>query len=90
MFQMGNWNPDVLNFQDYYCSGYMFMEMISREEKTQLVGVTIIVDGSNFGFKQARNFTLEDMRYSARTLQVRSYSQSLSPLTPPLVTRDKD
>ena len=67
---MGNWNPDVLTFQDYYCSGYMFMEMISREEKTQMVGVTIIVDGANFGFKQARNFTLEDMRYSARTLQV--------------------
>ena len=67
---MGNWNPDVLTFPDYYCSGFMLMEMMSREEKTQLAGVTIIVDGANFAFKQARNLSLDDLKYSARTLQV--------------------
>ena len=70
VFQMGNWNPDVLTFPDYYCSGFMLMEMMSREEKTQLAGVTIIVDGANFAFKQARNLSLDDLKYSARTLQV--------------------
>ena len=70
IWRPGFWDPDVMSFSDVFCCGYMLCEMVSREEKTQMTGVTCVMDGSNFGFKQFRQVSFEDL-YSAQFIQVR-------------------
>jgi hypothetical protein len=52
-----SWNPDVMSVEEFYSGLYLLgLEMIRRKE-TQLNGLTILVDGENFSFKQARQYT---------------------------------
>ena len=66
----GKWNPDAIPFNDCYAIGYMLCELMALETKTQIAGVTTIVDGGGFGFKQLRNFGIEDARNTAAFIQV--------------------
>merc|ERR1719419_454257 len=69
IWRPGFWNPDQVGFDTVFACGVGLCEMISQEEKTQIAGVTSLCDGSNFGFKQFRNFSLEDTKYSAAFCQ---------------------
>lgn len=69
VYRPGKWDPDKVNFCDVFCGGYMLCEMVSREEKTQIAGVTCVADGSNFGFKQFRNTGFNDLKWSAAFIQ---------------------
>ena len=66
----GMWDPYVHSFSDALSVAYSLSEMVACEEKTQIAGCTLIVDGTNFGFKQLRSFSLEGFRYAATLLQV--------------------
>jgi hypothetical protein len=46
----------------------------------QIAGVTTVADASGFGFKQFRNFTLENARNSAKFIQVEILQKCSSPL----------
>ena len=56
---------------DLYAVGYMLSELIALEPETQVAGVTIIADATGFGWKQFRNFGVEDARNMANFVQVR-------------------
>ena len=58
----GYWNPDKVFLDDFYASAYVYLEMVSREVKTQIAGVTVINDVSGFGFKHLRQLGLENVR----------------------------
>ncbi|XP_023347327.1 alpha-tocopherol transfer protein [Eurytemora carolleeae] len=60
VFRPGKWNPDKIPFNDIFCASYMLCEMIAREERTQIAGITAIVDAQGFGFKQMRAIGLEN------------------------------
>merc|ERR1712130_626347 len=51
MFRLGKWDPDKVLLDDFYASAYIFLEMIAREVKTQIAGVTVVNDVSGFGFR---------------------------------------
>ena len=40
------------------------------ESRTQIAGVTVIVDASDFGFKHLRNLSLQDLKHAAMFAQV--------------------
>ena len=70
----GYWNPDKIKFCDLFCAVFKLYSMISEEEKTQIAGCTAIIDAKNFGFKQLRNISFEDIRVVVNFIQVISYS----------------
>ena len=45
-------------------------ELIAMESRTQIAGVTVIVDASEFGFKHFRNLSLQDLKHAAMFAQV--------------------
>ena len=69
----GYWNPDKIKFCDLFCAVFKLYSMISEEEKTQIAGCTAIIDAKNFGFKQLRNISFEDIRVVVNFIQVIRY-----------------
>ena len=69
----GYWNPDKIKFCDLFCAVFKLYSMISEEEKTQIAGCTAIIDAKNFGFKQLRNISFEDIRVVVNFIQVINY-----------------
>ena len=66
----GQWNPSNVSFTDCYCVTYMLSEMIALEEKTQIVGCTVITDGKNIGLKQLTSMGIDDIKNCAQFIQV--------------------
>jgi len=69
LLRFGHWDPDVISFNHTFCIAYMMTEMVAMEEETQIAGVTSILDGENFGLKQFRNCSFEDLKYICMILQ---------------------
>jgi len=70
VFRPGKWNPDKVPFTSVFCAGVMLCEMVAREERTQIAGITAIVDSQNFGWKQLRAIGMEDAKNIARFFNV--------------------
>ena len=70
IWRPGQWNPDNVNIYDCYCAGYMLCEMVAREPMTQICGCTVIADALNFGFKQFRQFSIQDIKAFSTFMQV--------------------
>ena len=51
---LGQWDPDTVPVEEFYASAYVLMELVAREVKTQIAGVTVVNDVSGFGFKHIR------------------------------------
>ena len=50
----GQWDPDTVPVEEFYASAYVLLELVAREVKTQIAGVTVVSDVSGFGFKHLR------------------------------------
>ena len=66
----GNWSPSKSKFEDVFASLWITLEMLAREERSQIAGLTVIVDGENFGWRQFRGLTLEGLLFVINLLQV--------------------
>ena len=71
LYRPGKWNPDKASFNDVFCYGAMLCELIGLEPESQIGGVTTVADAGGFGFKQFRNFGIEDAKNCAAFIQVR-------------------
>ena len=69
-YRPGKWDPDTVCLDDCYCAGYMLCEAAAREPMSQVCGVTVICDAANFGFKQLRQFSIEDIKAFSTFMQV--------------------
>ena len=69
-YRPGKWNPDTVCLEDVFCAGYMLCEAAAREPMSQVCGCTVICDAANFGFKQLRQFSIEDIKAFASFMQV--------------------
>ena len=69
-YRPGKWNPDIVSLEDVFCAGYMLCEVAAREPMSQICGVTVICDASDFGFKQLRQFGIEDIKAFSSFMQV--------------------
>ena len=72
IWRPGMWDPEKITLGDYYSCGYMLFEMISVEEQSQIAGLTIICDATDFGFKQLRNISISDHKFFAMFVQASS------------------
>ena len=52
--------------EQFYASAYVLLELMSREVKTQIAGITIVGDISGFSFKHIRNLGIEQLRQDRR------------------------
>ena len=41
--------------EEFYASAFVLLELVAREVKTQIAGVTVVNDVSGFGFKHIRS-----------------------------------
>jgi len=62
IYRPGSWNPDEVSVDQLFASAYTMFELIAEEVKTQLAGVTCVVDMYGFGFKQLRNIGIEQVK----------------------------
>ena len=70
IWRPGMWDPDKISLGEYYSCGYLLFEMISVEEESQIAGLTIVCDATNFGLKQLRNISISDLKFFAMFVQV--------------------
>ena len=60
----------IYRFGAVYAVGYMLSELMALEPKTQIAGVTCIIDAKDFGLKHLREFGIEDVKNTSRFIQV--------------------
>ena len=60
--EIGLWDPDKVAIEDYFASAYVLIEMVARETKSQIAGVTVVADISEFGFKHLRYLISNKMK----------------------------
>ena len=53
-----------------YSAGYSMMELISLEPKTQVAGVTMIMDANGYGYKHFTAISMTDMKMSFKLMEV--------------------
>jgi len=68
IFRLGKWDPDTLPVEEFYASAYVLLELVAREVKTQIAGVTVIADINGFSFKHIRNLGIDQIRCIAAFL----------------------
>ena len=54
-----------------YSAGYSMMELISLEPKTQVAGVTMIMDANGYGYKHFTAISMTDMKMSFKLMEVK-------------------
>jgi len=62
IFRLGQWDPETVPVEEYYASAYVLLELVAREVKTQVAGITVVNDVSGFGFKHMRVLGLDQLR----------------------------
>lgn len=58
----GAWNPDKAGFRQLVSLTYKVLSIIALEPKTQIAGVTVVVDCAGFGYHQFKNLSVDDLR----------------------------
>ena len=62
IFRPGNWEPSKISFGMLYSVAYSMMELMSLEPKTQVAGVTMIMDANGYGYKHFSSLSMSDMK----------------------------
>ena len=52
--RLGQWDPAVLSSQELFTGAFTLFELLALEEKTQIAGITIVLDVSGFGFQHLK------------------------------------
>ena len=51
-----------MKIEDFYASAYVLLEMVAREVRTQMAGLTVINDVTGFGWRHIRCLGLEEIK----------------------------
>ena len=54
-FRLGQWDPAVASSQELFTAAFTLFELLALEEKTQIAGITIVLDVSGFGFQHLKS-----------------------------------
>ena len=60
-FRLGEWDPAVSSSQELFTGAFTLFELLALEEKTQIAGITIVLDVSGFGFQHLKSVKHENM-----------------------------
>ena len=53
--RLGQWDPAVASSQELFTAAFTLFELLALEEKTQIAGITIVLDVSGFGFQHLKS-----------------------------------
>ena len=70
MFRLGKWEPSKISFGMLYSVVYSMWELISLEPKSQVAGVTMVIDANGYGYKHFTAISMTDMKMSFKLLEV--------------------
>lgn len=62
MFRAGKWNPARTTPQDIFSTNLMCLELIAREQKSQISGIVAIVDMEGFGWDHIMQLSVDYVR----------------------------
>jgi len=69
IWKAGRWEPNKIPYGMIYSAGYSMMELISLEPKTQVAGVTMIMDANGYGYKHFTAISMTDMKMSFKLME---------------------
>ena len=70
IFRPGNWEPSKIPFGMLFSAAHCMMEIMSLEPKTQIAGVTMIMDARGYGYKHFSSISLADMKMMTKLAEV--------------------
>ena len=50
----GKWDPDLIPVEEWFASTFVMLEVLTKETKTQIAGLTMLLDCEGFSFKHIR------------------------------------
>merc|ERR1712110_359717 len=62
VFRLGQWDPAVSSSQELFTAAFTLFELLALEEKTQIAGITIVLDVSGFGFQHLKYLGINELR----------------------------
>ena len=71
IFRPGNWEPSKVSFGMLFSAAYSMMELMSMEPKTQVAGVTMIMDANGYGYIHFSSMKIADMKVITKLSEVR-------------------
>ena len=54
ILNLGKWDPSKIPVEDWFASTYVLLEVLTREVKTQIAGLTVILNCEGFSFTHIR------------------------------------
>lgn len=69
LFRSGQWDVATTSPEDLFSSNYLCLEMLAREQKTQISGIVAIVDMAEFGWYHLMQLSVEYMKSMAALIQ---------------------
>eukprot|EP00092_Neocalanus_flemingeri_P021564 GFUD01023389.1.p1 GENE.GFUD01023389.1~~GFUD01023389.1.p1 ORF type:complete len:299 (+),score=62.38 GFUD01023389.1:109-1005(+) len=66
--RMGSWDPAAISPEQFLALAHTVLEMISREPKTQIAGMILLLNADGFSFKHLRYFGINQMQCLAAIL----------------------
>ena len=70
IFRLGKWEPTKVSTGMLYSVVYSMWELISLEPKSQVAGVTMVIDANGYGYKHFTAISMTDMKMSFKLLEV--------------------
>ena len=59
---IGPWEPSKISVESFYSYEFFLFQLISQEPRTQVGGVVVVVDLTDFGFKHLRALGIQELR----------------------------
>merc|ERR1719309_1021821 len=68
IMRLGKWDPDTIPVEHFFASTFVLLETVTKEVKTQIAGLTIVLDIQGFSLKHIRNLGINEIRLAAAFL----------------------
>jgi len=68
ILNLGKWDPGLIPVEDWFASTYVLLEVITREVKTQIAGLTVILNCEGFSFTHIRHLGVDEVRLASAFL----------------------
>jgi len=69
LFRSGQWNTTTTSPEDLFSSNYLCLELLAREQKTQISGIVTLVDMADFGWYHLMQLTVDYMKTVTALIQ---------------------
>lgn len=68
ILKLGKWDPDLIPVEEWFASTFVMLEVLTKETKTQIAGLTMLLDCEGFSFKHIRNLGVNEVRLASAFL----------------------